>query len=163
MDQSKRLRSDDGGAQDQAETALDDEVAEAILRRILDGLHSPGTRLTEREIVEATGCTHAGAREALHHLEKAGAVRIMRNRGAVILGPADAPADEVLSLWNRLLTLLESIAGSTLQVAESGNPVQDYLALVDGLDTLGARAKDSKLSSLLKRVALQRAITRGGR
>lgn len=136
-----------------------DAIADLFVDRILDGSNLPGSRLTEREIASVAGCTHARAREALHHLEKAGAVRMFRHRGAVVLSAKDAPPKEIEEIWIRLLALLESLAGERLS---RSNPDLDararFAAETGELGRLGALSGDLKLTILLKRLALHRAI-----
>ncbi len=136
-----------------------DLIADLFVGRILQGANPPGSRLTEREIAAVAGCTHARARETLHHLEKAGAVRMFRHRGAVVLGVEDAPPQEIDAIWSRLLALLESLAGHSLPRADpSLEPGARLAEETAQLDRLGALAGDAKLAGLLKRLALHRAI-----
>lgn len=139
---------------------LAETAARDVLRRILDGHHPPGARLTEREIIAIAGGTHAGARETLHYLEKLGAVRIQRHRGAVILDPREAPPEEMQAVWVRLLALLERLAGQTLerQAADQVPGFTAYQSLCLSLERLAVRAGDPRLGALLQRIALHRAI-----
>lgn len=136
-----------------------DAISDLFVDRILEGWNPPGSRLTEREIASVAGCTHARAREALHHLEKAGAVRMFRHRGAVVVSAEDAPPQELEPIWTRLLALLEDLAGDQLPRLD---PDQDararFAAEAEQLDRLGALSGDLKLTLLLRRLALQRAI-----
>ena len=141
------------------ETMAGDAIADMFVDRILEGSNAPGSRLTEREIASVVGCTHARAREALHHLEKAGAVRMFRHRGAVVLSAEDAPPQEIEAVWARLLSLLETLAGERLSASNSDLDARArFAAETAQLDRLGALAGDLKLTVLLKRLALHRAI-----
>lgn len=134
-------------------------IADLFVGRILEGSNPPGSRLTEREIAAVADCTHARARETLHHLEKAGAVRMFRHRGAVVLSAEDAPPEEIDAIWSRLLVLLEGLAGQRFSRADLMlDPRARLAADTAQLDRLGALAGDSKLAELLKRLALHRAI-----
>lgn len=141
------------------ETMAGDAIADLFVDRILDGSNAPGSRLTEREIASVVGCTHARAREALHHLEKAGAVRMFRHRGAVVMSAEDAPPEEIEAVWTRLLALLETLAGERLSRSPSDLDARARFAEeTTQLDRLDALAGDPKLTILLKRLALHRAI-----
>lgn len=143
----------------EGEKIAGDAIADLFIERILIGANPPGSRLTEREIASVAGCTHARAREALHHLEKAGAVRIFRHRGAVVLSVEDAPPIEIEAIWTRLLALLEGLAGERLAQSNPGLDARARLAAeTHQLHRLGALAGDLKLTILLKRLALHRAI-----
>lgn len=136
-----------------------DIIADLFVGRILRGSNPPGSRLTEREIAAVAGCTHARARETLHHLEKAGAVRMFRHRGAVVLSAEDAPPEEIDAIWSRLLVLLEGLAGQRFSGSDPAlNSGDRFVAETAQLDRLGALAGDAKLAGLLKRLALHRAI-----
>ncbi len=136
-----------------------DAIADVFVRRILEGRHAPGSRLTEREIADVSGCTHARARETLHHLEKAGAVRIFRHRGAVVIGPEETPPGDVARVWTTLLRLLEQDAGASLAALPTPrDPATAHGETVAALEALGEKAGNPRLVELLKRIALQRAI-----
>jgi len=141
------------------ESLTGDSVSDLFVDRILEGSNAPGARLTEREIASVAGCTHARAREALHHLEKAGAVRMFRHRGAVVVSAEDAPPQEIDAVWSRLLPLLEELAGDRLSTSDPDLDARArFTAETEQLDRLGALAGDLKLTILLKRLALHRAI-----
>jgi len=143
----------------EVERIAGDTIADLFIDRILDGANPPGSRLTEREIASVAGCTHARAREALHHLEKAGAVRIFRHRGAVVLSADDAPPIEIEAIWTRLLALLEGLAGEQLSRSYPNLDARARLAAeTRQLQHLGTLSGDPKLTSLLRRLALHRAI-----
>lgn len=143
----------------EGEKIAGDAIADLFIERILNGANPPGSRLTEREIASVAGCTHARAREALHHLEKAGAVRIFRHRGAVVLSVEDAPPVEIEAIWTQLLALLEGLAGERLSRSNPDLDARAQLAAeTHQLHRLGALAGDPKLTILLKRLALHRAI-----
>jgi len=143
----------------EGERLTGDAIADLFIDRILEGANPPGSRLTEREIASVAGCTHARAREALHHLEKAGAVRIFRHRGAVVLSAEDAPPIEIEAIWTRLLALLEGLAGERLSRSNPNLDARARLATeTHQLYRLGTLSGDPKLTMLMKRLALHRAI-----
>lgn len=130
-----------------------DTVAELVLQRILCGTPAAGVRLTEREIVAMAGCTHAAARDAIRRLERIGAVRFSQRRGASVIGPQDAPPEEIEPVWSALLTMLEELAGCHFEPEGT-----DFLAVRAALRPMGLAAGDVRLSDLLERMALHRAI-----
>lgn len=143
-----------------ASTARDPEaVTQDIIAAILAGRHPPGSRLTERAIMESAGCTHACAREAIHRLQRVGAVRTTLRRGARVVSRDDADPAEVGLVWAALLRLLEGLAGDRLRVCGNWANAYDRLAAVQReLERLGWLAGDSRLTILLQRIALTQAI-----
>ena len=110
--------------------------------------------------MEACGCTHAGAREAISRLQSLGAVVVPERRGASVISRREAPLDEVDRVWRQLTPLLEAAAGS-LPKRRPDNVwarlVQEQAALERARSAAGDR-----LTDILKRVSLQRAIVGGG-
>lgn len=73
-----------------------DGVAERIERAILDHRLSPGTKLTEEELVSIYGAGRTIIRGALQALMHRGLVESQRNRGAFVAKPSVREAREVL-------------------------------------------------------------------
>lgn len=139
-------------------------IAEQFVRRILNGEPAPGARLTEREIVEYAGCTHACARDVIHRLHMLGAVSVFRRKGARVFGPEDAAPEEVERVWRALTPLVEKLAGAPLEApAGLASPALQVMFVNKQLDRLGGAANDPRLIGLLKRIALQRVILAGVR
>ncbi len=133
-----------------------DPMVETVLRAVLAGQLRPGERLPERWIVEACGCTQSAAREAIGRLQTLGAVVVPERRGASVTSRREAPPDEVDRVWRQLLPLLEASAGPL----EPANGDDAWTRLVAEQSAIEAArlAAGGRLTDLLKRVSLQRAI-----
>src|SRR5436190_12685979 len=68
----------------------EDRVFNAILDAVLDHRLAPGTKLTERELVEIFGVSRGAVRAALARLGHSLLVELRPNRGAVIANPTAA-------------------------------------------------------------------------
>jgi len=136
-----------------------DPIVEAVLAAVLAGDLAPGQRLPERWLVEACGCTHAGAREAISRLQSLGAVVVPERRGASVISRREAPLDEVDRVWRQLMPLLEASAGPL----PTQRPVERWARLVHEQAALerARPAAGDRLTDLLQRVSLQRAIVGG--
>lgn len=133
-----------------------DSIVETVLTAVLAGELVPGQRLPERWLVEACGCTHTGAREAISRLQSLGAVVVPERRGASVISRREAPPDEVDRVWRQLTPLLEAAAGPlpTQRPADGwARLTQEQAALERARPAAGDRLIDT-----LKRVSLQRAI-----
>ncbi len=133
-----------------------DPLVETVLRAVLAGELRPGERLPERWIVESCGCTQSAAREAIGRLQTLGAVVVPERRGASVTSRRDAPPDEVDRVWRQLLPLLEACTGP-LRPAAGGDNWTSLLAEQSTIEAARGTAGD-RLTDLLKRVSLQRAI-----
>ena len=131
-------------------------MMETVLRAVLAGDLRPGERLPERWIVEACGCTQSAAREAIGRLQTLGAVVVPERRGASVTSRREAPPDEVDRVWRQLLPLLEALAGP-LKAERAGEAWSRLIAEQSALEA-ARRAAGDRLTDLLKRVSLQRAI-----
>ena len=129
---------------------------ETVLRAVLASQLRPGERLPERWIVEACGCTQSAAREAIGRLQTLGAVVVPERRGASVTSRREAPPDEVDRVWRQLLPLFEASAGR-LTLADDSDPWMRLMAEQRAIESARGRAGD-RLTELLKRVSLQRAI-----
>lgn len=143
--------------------AMDPEdAAEYIVQQVFGGAFAPGARLTERDVADVCGGTHAFARNVIHRLQMLGAVRFSSRRGATILGPSDFRIEEVERVWQVLLNLLQAKADRAFKgPARGGDRYAQLLATRSELERLGQRAQDPRLSELLQRVALQRLLLQG--
>lgn len=136
-------------------------AAEFFVREILAGTYAPGARLTERDIAEACGCTHAFARNVIHRLQILGAIRSSSRRGARIIGPADADPNQAAGAWGVLAGLLERKAGERFAPATGETAYLRLTATRAEIDRLAAKSGNPRLAHLLKRIALQREIVGG--
>lgn len=136
-----------------------ESAAEYLIQKLFSGAYPPGARLTERDIAEACGCTHACARNVIHLLQEIGAVRFSSRRGASIIGPADIDGEEAERVWMRLLALLEAGAGKAFSPPSRGREAYARLQEVrTELDRMGRKAGEPRLTELLKKISLQRMI-----
>ncbi len=66
--------------------SLEEQVYSFLEERILNGTLGSGEALTEAKVCEMTEVSRTPVREAMHHLERDGLLRIEPNRSAVIVG-----------------------------------------------------------------------------
>lgn len=66
--------------------------------RIVRGVYSPGLRVTEKEIADATGVSRTPVREALRRLQADGFVKVIPNAGAVVTEWTDNNMRDVFEL-----------------------------------------------------------------
>jgi len=70
----------------------------AIRNGIIAGRFPPGSRITEHEVVAASGVSRTPAREALRRLQSEGLVDLTPNQGAVVIDWSPADTDEIFDL-----------------------------------------------------------------
>jgi len=103
--------------------ALRDRVVGNLRNAIINGQFAPGARLVERQMCELLGVSRTLVREALRQLEAEGWVRILPNRGPVVISMTP---EEVRELYE-VRAALEGIAA--FRAAERVTPEQlDRLA-----------------------------------
>jgi GntR family transcriptional regulator, trigonelline degradation regulator len=103
--------------------ALRDQVVGNLRNAIINGQFAPGARLVERQMCELLGVSRTLVREALRQLEAEGWVRILPNRGPVVISMTP---EEVRELYE-VRAALEGIAA--FRAAERVTPEQlDRLA-----------------------------------
>jgi DNA-binding GntR family transcriptional regulator len=149
-------------------------VVADMLRRLVLGAFEPGSRITERRIVDDYKATHGLAREALHRLDKLGAVTLSSRRGATVVGREDADPGEMRPVWVGLLRLAADLAGQR-DIAQQGAladlqnvPLRrdawlGYQAMQERLDLLGVWSGNARLTTALQRIGLQVTVASGGR
>ena len=103
--------------------ALRDQVVANLRNAIINGQLAPGARLVERQMCELLGVSRTLVREALRQLEAEGWIRILPNRGPVVISMTP---EEVRELYE-VRSALEGIAA--YRAAERVTPEQlDRLA-----------------------------------
>ncbi|KTE22793.1 hypothetical protein ATE67_02420 [Sphingopyxis sp. H050] len=145
-----------------------DDVVFVALERIIEGALVAGARITERWIVDQAGVTHAQAREALHRLDKLGALTLSARRGATLIRPDHVDPSDIRPIWLALLGMAGRKAAGREVVAPA--PVlrtpsarwPRYLALRTNIDLIGRAAGSERLTHVLQRLALQSVVGRGG-
>lgn len=75
-----------------------DRAYSTVKDGIISGRYQGGTRITEQEVVAASGVSRTPAREALRRLQSEGLVDFTPNLGAVVTAWTGADADEVFDL-----------------------------------------------------------------
>ena len=89
-------------------STLRGQVQDGIRALILDGQLSPGQRLSERNLIEATGVSRPVLREALAHLEARGLVTHVPNVGRVVAQPTK---EEAVAIYE-VRAVLEAMAAA---------------------------------------------------
>lgn len=90
------------------ETSLRQRATQALRQAILEGVFSPGQKLSERELCERLDVSRSCVRESLQHLQAEGLVTIVPHRGPEV---ATIGAHEVRDIY-AVRASLESLAVS---------------------------------------------------
>ena len=110
------------------------EVAyQAIRRRILDNVYSPGLQALEQSLATELGISRTPVREALIRLEKEGLVVVIPRHGMRVLPVSPTDMKEIYEI----LTALEGMAAELLA---KRNPPEDELAPLERASRDMARA-----------------------
>lgn len=118
--------------------ALRDQVVSNLRTAIINGQFLPGSRLVERQMCELLGVSRTLVREALRQLEAEGWVRILPNRGPVVISMS---AEEVRDLYE-VRAALEGVAA--MRAAEHATPEQlDRMAAAVDVMTKAQKRNDS--------------------
>ncbi|MFZ5747873.1 MAG: GntR family transcriptional regulator [Pseudomonadota bacterium] len=140
-------------------------LAEESLKQVMLGGHAAGSRITERWIVDRFAVTHAQAREALHHLEKRGALTLTPRRGARLIELEEASPAEMRPVWLALIELAVRLAVERDAVPEPApEAVPDdrwgrYKAVESALTALGEASGNARLTQALQRLAVEAAAS----
>ncbi|MBQ1499153.1 MAG: GntR family transcriptional regulator [Sphingomonas sp.] len=138
-----------------------DELAEHCLQRILTGGCLPGARITERWIVDQFAVTHSQAREALHFLEKRGALTLAPLRGATLVDSAQFDPADVRPVWVALVQLAIDLAEARavtprrIPSLDGDTPWDSFVAIEQSLNALGEASGNARLISALQKLAVQ--------
>lgn len=141
-----------------------ESVPQTVVRRvrqaILDGVLSPGRRLTERELMELTGVSRTSIREAVRHLQALGLVETSASRGVrvAVLSGEDvrqiyevrrALEPEAASLFVERATDSEVLA--LVKLMRPGRDNEEQLSAIHQFDELIlAGARNPLLESILE-------------
>jgi DNA-binding GntR family transcriptional regulator len=117
-------------------THLHHHLTEILRDRIVEGVLSPGTPISEREICEEFEVSRTPLREALKVLESEGLVQLFRNRGAVVAPISVEMIEEKLAV----ISALEGYAARQACVRAT----DEELAELEALHAQFAREYDSK-------------------
>ncbi|MGH3586071.1 MAG: GntR family transcriptional regulator [Pseudonocardia sp.] len=138
-------------------------VPQTVVRRIrhaiLDGVLTPGRRLTERELMELTGVSRTSIREAVRHLQALGLVESSASRGVRV---AVLTSDDVRQIYEVRAALEPAAASLFVQRATDsevlelvkhmrpGKGAEEQLSTIHRFDELLlAGARNSLLESIL--------------
>jgi DNA-binding GntR family transcriptional regulator len=111
--------------------SLPSVVRDEILRLILCGTYSPGSKLGEEELAGLLGVSRGPVREALRSLEEARLVQLSKNRGAFVRQPGVAEARELYVVrrgFDEMIGRLLAPHITAPQVAELRTMVEDMEA-----------------------------------
>ncbi|GAC1414166.1 MAG: GntR family transcriptional regulator [Candidatus Velthaea sp.] len=86
-----------GPAQGPSSTASE-PIYQMLRERILEGGLLGGERLKETDLADAAGVSRTPVRRALHQLERDGLVRLLPNRGAIVIGWSMDDCAKILEL-----------------------------------------------------------------
>jgi DNA-binding GntR family transcriptional regulator len=161
------------------ETSLRERATSALRQAILDGVFSPGQKLSERELCESLEVSRSCVRESLQHLQAEGLIAIVPHRGPEVstISPSEvrdiyevrahleslaargfalkAPPEQVRALRAKLNELAKpALAQDRARLLQAKN--QFYEILVDGCGNLVA---GKMLRQLNNRVTVLRRIS----
>lgn len=157
------------------------QVYEQIEADILSGKHQKGAALTELSLSEALGVSRTPIRAALVRLEQEGLVRLIPNKGAVVLGISTEDLCDIYRIRMRLEGLAASLAAEkrseedAARLSEIVELSEFYVARGDAerlrdLDSdfheavylaSGSRVLETTLSDLHRKVGVFRARALG--
>jgi DNA-binding GntR family transcriptional regulator len=115
--------------------ALRDRVVGNLRNAIINGQFAPGARLVERQMCELLGVSRTLVREALRQLEAEGWVRILPNRGPVVISMTP---EEVRELYE-VRAALEGIAAFRAAERVSPDQLDRLAATVDAMTKAQSR------------------------
>jgi GntR family transcriptional regulator, trigonelline degradation regulator len=109
--------------------ALRDQVVGNLRTAIINGQLAPGARLVERQMCELLGVSRTLVREALRQLESEGWVRILPNRGPVVISMTP---EEVRELYE-VRSALEGLAAFRAAERATAEQLDCMAATVDAM------------------------------
>lgn len=130
------------------------------------GDHEGGGRITERWIVDEFNVTHTQAREALHRLEKRGALKLTPRRGATLIARADSDPADMRPVWIALMELAVQLANEKSAVVDAPalprrrDPWSAYKYVEAAIGALCDAGGNSRLKQALMRMAVEAAAVR---
>ena len=115
--------------------ALRDQVVGNLRNAIINGQLAPGARLVERQMCELLGVSRTLVREALRQLEAEGWIRILPNRGPVVISMTP---EEVRELYE-VRSALEGIAAFRAAKRATSEQLDRLAAAVDAMKKAQSR------------------------
>lgn len=114
---------------------LRDQVVGNLRNAIINGQLAPGARLVERQMCELLGVSRTLVREALRQLEAEGWVRILPNRGPVVISMTP---EEVRELYE-VRSALEGVAAFRAAERVTSEQLDRLAAAVDAMTKAQSR------------------------
>ncbi|HWE61106.1 MAG TPA: GntR family transcriptional regulator [Chloroflexota bacterium] len=112
------------------------ELALALLKQhILDLKLPPGRLVTEKELIELTGCGRTPVREAMQRLQRDGLLQIVPFRGAFITEISSKDVDEISQVREQLESFAAGLAARLMTPQE----VARACAVLEALEPLSGR------------------------
>ena len=118
------------------------DVVDALRKAIIDGRLAPGSRLTERELIDMTGVSRTVIREALRQLESESIVETIPNKGPIVRQLTRGEAEDLYLIRS----VLEGLAARMF--VANATP-EDLAALKDALDRTIAAYKNNVPEAIL--------------
>jgi DNA-binding GntR family transcriptional regulator len=115
--------------------ALRDQVVGNLRNAIINGQFAPGARLVERQMCDLLGVSRTLVREALRQLEAEGWIRILPNRGPVVISMTP---EEVRELYE-VRSALEGIAAFRAAERVNREQLDRLAATVDAMTKAQSR------------------------
>jgi phosphonate utilization transcriptional regulator len=125
-------------------SSLTNVVQQEIERAILQGEHSPGSKLVEAAIAERLGVSRGPVREAFRMLEEAGLVRTEKNRGVFVRA---IPIEEAVEIFD-LRAAMDELVGRKLATSIAPAQLKEAKTLVDAMEK-AVKADDARQYHLL--------------
>jgi DNA-binding GntR family transcriptional regulator len=116
---------------------LRDDVREAILARIVKGLHPAGQRIHEGQLAQELGVSRTPVREALMHLQQMGVLEVRPNSGFYVVPITATDIREVYPM----IGALERLAVRSTEAGGFDDVLEDLLSLTDELDRATTQPK----------------------
>ena len=122
---------------------LRSDVVDALRQAIVEGRLAPGTRLTERVLMDLTGVSRTVVREALRQLESELIVETVPNKGPIVRRLTREEAEDIY----RIRAVLEGLAAQMFVTKASD---RDLATLKDALDRTVAAYERETPETILK-------------
>lgn len=126
------------------ETSLRQRATQALRTAILEGVFSPGQKLSERELCERLDVSRSCVRESLQHLQAEGLITIVPHRGPEVTA---ITAQEVRDIY-AVRSTLESLAVRGFVTHASAAQRQALRAKVTELAGPGVAAEQSHILTI---------------
>lgn len=103
---------------DEKNTTLESRVFDRLEDDILNGKYQEGEAVTEQRISDELGVSRTPVREAFHKLEKEGLLKLVPNKGAVVIGVSVEDLIDIYKIRIRLEGLATRMAAANIKDAD---------------------------------------------